>query len=363
LLGLVYVLAACSNDLDALVCKPGQCPSDLADSGGELETTEPPWLPALPDRDRRDACEACAKEKCRDARDYCLEDDACTAQLGCTRDCSDPGCLRECQSEHAGAGWWSPWWEDLFVCVFRSCPAECNTGRNWGCSHEFDWPRTEESRIPVRARVGGSSGPAQIALGGTPPFTLAGARVRVCPMGGCEGGVFDQGVLDAANSAQLDLPVEGLAGDFRGYLEIESTEVGRLETRYRMHLAPIGLPGEVRMPFADSAVAGDWRSSDGFAAVWAFVVDCTAILGRGLRFELVGQPEAEVEYLGVAFGLDPLAQEAPIGVALLPEVAEGLITLRAVLAEMGDEVARRSVPIRNGWMTEVTLSPPAASPE
>src|SRR5947207_11818786 len=61
---LPCVLAACSNNLDAL----------FETDGGATEVAVP-LLPATPDDTRvREACSACAASQCQDARASCLED-------------------------------------------------------------------------------------------------------------------------------------------------------------------------------------------------------------------------------------------------------------------------------------------------
>lgn len=78
------VVAACAYDRDALY-EPA--------AGHAL-----PLLPFKPDLERRDACTACATERCTAQREACLADTECVELLDCRGDCSDPACLSRCGS-------------------------------------------------------------------------------------------------------------------------------------------------------------------------------------------------------------------------------------------------------------------------
>jgi hypothetical protein len=136
---VLAALTACSNNPEALYCQPGECARE-ADSG-TAPLDEPPWLPAQPDDGVIDDCTACAMERCAMARDYSLDDDACTALLTCKSKCWHPACLAECEADYG----FSAWYDDLWVCTFGSCGAECAAGQNWACVDRFDW-RPPESR-------------------------------------------------------------------------------------------------------------------------------------------------------------------------------------------------------------------------
>lgn len=353
--------SACSNELDDLIERPAQ------DAGARpwsaADPAEPPWLPILPDQDVIADCEACARSTCERERADCLEDSACTAQLECMRTCSDPACAQRCRSTHAAGGWWSPYWEDLFVCAYGSCRAECNTGANWGCSQRFDWPRADSASLDVHARFWGTSATARVAYGADAlGFEISGARVRVCSLfGGCEGGPFDEGVLDASGGARLAVPVEGGAETFAGHFEVESEEAGRFQTRYRVHLEPIGAPTELRLAFIDSAepvVKLGWRPEADAASMWTYVVDCTVNLASGVRMAVAEQPAAEVTYLTRTLELRASETEAPVGIAFLPRLAlatQAQVTVRALLADA--QVAARRIPLRAGVMTQLSLGP------
>jgi hypothetical protein len=103
-----------------------------------------------------------------------------------------------------------------------------------------------------------------------------------------------------------------------------------------------------------------WLPSDESTSIWVYVVDCTLVLGSGLRVELPDQPEAPVVYYGANSALDLSAQQTQLAIAFIPAVAEPRdqqIAVRAVVEASGEEVARRTLVVRNGWMAQVVLGP------
>jgi hypothetical protein len=76
-LWLAVALCACSNDPKALYA----------------DAPALPLLPFLPDEDRIDDCEACAREQCNAERDACIADPDCADLLDCRGKCNNPACL------------------------------------------------------------------------------------------------------------------------------------------------------------------------------------------------------------------------------------------------------------------------------
>jgi hypothetical protein len=356
------VLCACSNDPSALY-RQSAGDAGSAEATDVHEAKAPPILPAQPDPDHVSACEACARDNCVKARAGCLGDDACTAQLECSGACSDPGCLQRCAADTGVEGQWSIWWEDLFVCAYQMCETECNTGQNWACEDHFDWPSAEQQTIRVHARFQGWDYSTRLGFdfgNGEGGADFSGAHVSVCNTSdSCSGGVSDQGVLDAASSAWLELPAP-----FRSHFELV-----RGTLQYRVHYLPIARPIDVPMFLLDYYLGGTtfaigWVPSDQSAALWAKVTDCTGVLGRNVRVELPNQAQAKVAYLTSGGTLDLAAHQTATGFAFVPEVdvpTGGRIAISAVFADGDQTVAERTLPMRDGWITALSLGPRSRS--
>ena len=283
--------AACERDRDAL----------YSGAAG----AEAPLAPIVPDEDRVSACEDCAAEQCGQAREACLEDDACTGLLHCTGSCSDPACVVACEVAHG----WSPWFEDMRACMAPSCGAACGLGENWDCLGDYDWPGATEIPFGVDLWFADVTGAAIAAR--TEPF-LPGARVRVCFDPTCDE-VGDEGVVGGDNRVTLDLRPSSFGTDFRDYFEVDDG-TGRVLLTYWLPLARAGFARlahhwvltriEGWHPEEPGAVSLDPRQS----RIVVLPLDCSLAGALGMRVELAEAPEAPVLY-----GLVLTASMAPPG--------------------------------------------------
>lgn len=340
----------CHHDRDAFYE-----PSGTAGAGDAI-TTEPPPLPALPDMEVRDACEACAMEKCRGARDACLEDDACTELLDCKGICDDPACLQECQARLG----FSSWYDDLWACVFGQCPAECGVGRNWGCTGDYAWPEPERPTFEVTVRF---RTPVEWPSTRETVFDsfLIGAEVRSCPPldGPCLDPI-DSGVVDAASTVDLSQTVT--LGQI-GYFEVESDTHTSFGQRELLYGYPAPWRGEVRWSYItrqNLAFLAGWVGSatSTSGAVAIMVGDCLGSPAEGARVTLPGVPEADVRHFR---NLALSGDETDSGFAFAPAIpAASLkerVAVEAFRTDRDEQVAERAIWVRPGWITHAVLYP------
>ena len=360
--GFAYGLSACSNDGDALICDPSQCPGD-ADASGAPGQGEPPWLPALPDVQNRDACEACAKASCGTTRAACLEDDACTALLRCEGEADNPADLQTCEAEHG----FSPWYDDHWACVlFESCATECKSGENWGCVGRYDWPPAPEDHFPVTFHF---KNPRRSAFtGGDSRVELfrAGAQARTCKSadGDCTlDDLVDTDRVDASNRVELEVAFPGFSRNFTGRLEIDSDPDDVLSLPDRILGLPLSRKGEVRVFVANlgslQSLSGGAIDHDS-APLTITVRDCLGTAAPGIRLQLPDLPETEPRYAVLFSALGDGPTDAS-GLALVVDVPEpqrsGAVTVQAFRGDGGEPVAERYAFVRAGWTTHLILYP------
>lgn len=333
----VVALAACSNDLDALFCEP-DCP--VPDAGAE--DGEPPILPRLPDEAAVPACEACVEQNCweEQERASCLSDLTCAAPLKCWGTCGDPGCSEECRGIFFG----ERYDQNLLECTyFGQCAAECQSGYNWGCTGDFNWPEVDSLGLSAHVRF-------------APTIALAGSTARACPSAGCDDSV-ERVPLDAANGADLELPTTTTFRNFSGFFELERDEPGSSGIHNRIFYSPLANGVSRHIDFQPdwlTTLLLGWVPSSSSAALWAYVYDCTLVEASGrVRVELLERPTATVLYASSVAELEGNG-------AFFPELSVSgdteLVTVQAIV--LGDEVvAERQIPIRAGWTSHVFLTP------
>ncbi len=371
LLVLACALApsGCSNDLDELFCEP-ECPEAAPDAGGD--GAQPArLLPFLPDPNAVDECAECFEKKCEAEIANCFEDDACTSQLQFASECDDPGCFEEYRGE-AGMAGASPFATDTLACKNRECASECQVGLNWACVGDFRWPKATVPFIEQRVRFGTSFQAFGVGNDTGARAALAGASVRICTSFICE---TASQVLDASNSALVQLPTGNSDGTFRGFFEVEDDEIGIVGTHYRVYWPPLARPGVSAMPIVPESYTGPalaWLPSPELAALWVYVGDCTQTTqGARIRVELGNRPSEPVAY-GTPDGLSLEALETTAGAAFFPALSVSpalsslpdseTVTVQAVWLSGREPVeekvvARREVSLRKGWTTIVYLSP------
>lgn len=356
-------LAGCTHDRSELYAPP------VARDVG----TEPPILPALPDVDKRAACEACAKDKCATSRDNCLEDDDCVAQLRCKGKCSDPACLEACDVAHA----FSIWYRDYQFCVLGlgdrggQCIVECGVGENWGCLGQYAFREASNKAYELELRFVGPSDPDDPnRLFAFPP--LAGASVRACG----DAALTDCGIPDnsqvlagatigAYNSATLELrglyhrPMQITGGGASELAELYDRPCTGPQQREVTFLSRVAV-NQLR-PGAGSGDVGFPLDGPDRTNVLVEQGDCLAAGAPGVRFALFGEPDPDRAYVDLSAGSGGLDRTDSSGFGVLGVGLGGRPSRTLVLeghrADGGEVLSRRSVEVALAWSTSVYLLP------
>ncbi|HEX7480189.1 MAG TPA: hypothetical protein VF331_20485 [Polyangiales bacterium] len=338
-----------------------------------------PQLPALPDVGRIDACQVCAQQKCSVQRAACLEDASCNQLLACRGKCSNPACLQRCTAAHG----FSPWYSDLWACVFTDhCAKPCATGENFGCVDDYEAVRaeTQAERFSVllhfkNPRTGlayaytGDERDEQFVVG-------AAARSCLAPVAATtECQVIDSATVGPANTVALDVRAHQVLRYFNGTIEVESNDSSTAAPDFlrqnalhdRYMLPPLAEATEFRLyvfwlSWVRSAVldtSGATFDVQHAAPLAIYMEDCAGAPARGLRFELPEQPGLQVlhQVSDSSFG-----DETDTGSALVGDIPDPFrqqaIVIQAVQVKTRKIVAKRNeIYVRPRWMTHVWLSP------
>jgi hypothetical protein len=353
---LALAAVACSHDFDALYEGTG---GDGAEGRADSGTSEPgeglPWLPALPDLDRRSECERCARSMCEDARAECLKDDDCIDELSCKAECDDPACLQRCNALHE----WSSWYGDYAECVFGQCRSECNVGNNWGCRDNYDWPDAPADASSFEVEFRFTDHPT---LGSEPMGTPLRTSVRAC-RDELLCSELDYGTIGVDHSVRLQLIADdGSHRDFRGYLELDEVRGGELYERF--YPTPLARAQAYYAAPARTAVDAPMIDLEQ-ARVRAIVFDCLVAPVAGARVTLPDSGSSEITALTLEDqGWVPGATSAT-GIALLmnlPESAtEAMQVVRAVHDDSGAPIGERAIWLRPELETAVMLGPSTIS--
>jgi hypothetical protein len=355
---LLLSVPACTNDLSQLYCDPAEATCGPEGSGGtesEALLGEPPIVPFLPNEAFIESCEACVHDTCEAERDACLEDDACTTQLRCWGECSDPGCREECRARAALDGA-SPFYEDLESCTWTDCSAECNALSNYDCAGKYDWPvnAREDGTVPAFPRFGASVVPGQRE-------DLADATLQVCDAAwGC--GLGEASVRFRADlRAEVALPLRS-PGIFRGFYELEYPDRGAVTGRYRIFDSPRVAGGSFDVLYWSLGVIYALLpvTSEPEGVIGTGAMDCTGQYAAGTSFELVGRDEVEVLHLS-GLSVLPNVKESPLGAAFVTGLARGgqdeTVTVRTQAAGKPNVFPDRGVLVSPGWITSVRMWP------
>lgn len=350
--GVSFALG-CSNNLNSLFVKSAA----RADAGTATVKPEPvPLLPAQPDMAHRVGCEQCAKDACDVARMNCLEDDDCTAELRCKGKCSDPACLQTCGAESSS----SSWYRDYAICVFGQCPTECNTGHNFDCQGNYDWPATE-SGLQSSFEVTFNFAPDPISFMSTSTIQTAGVGL---PVQACADAMIcsdlDHGVVGIDGKVKLTLSPNAIPPrDFRGYLKLDDDGYGEGQLLYtpplsRSQTCFVGTIGSNVFP------PGTDRSRP---LVIANVSDCLGLGVPSARVSLPDLPQINaMAFVGfVAWSMGPTSAA---GIAALVDLPGSAISTKVrVHAERSDGslISERAVWVRPGFATALGLMPAARS--
>jgi hypothetical protein len=334
------VLAAvgCSNDIDSLFAKT----QHGADAGAK-PTVKPeplPTLPALPDMNHVAGCEQCAKDTCDKARTNCLEDDDCTAELRCKGKCSDVACLQKC----LGPSGSSPWYGDYSKCVFGQCPTECNTGNNFECQGNYDWPAAVTANFDVTFQFDNNT-------------NLARDTIRVCGDGvDCTG---DQAVVGLDNSVTLNFNASTAVRpfDFRGRLEVDAGSKG---ARLILYLPPLSRTQKYAYPALTTTPA---QADGARPTVTVGVGDCLGAVVAGATISLPDFPDVKALAFNASFGFaeGPTTAAGLAALVNLPDsAATDKVRVRAERPD-GQVITEQSVWVRPGFLTWIALAPAARS--
>jgi hypothetical protein len=313
--------------------------------------TDPP-LPFVPAEEFTDSCVRCAKDSCADLAELCMRDATCRAVLTCRARCKDPACIACCGSFmrvgndfSADFGLPTVAEESALFTSYEKCMAvgncrgSCGTGLNWECveSSAYRWPKDLRRDLPVQLEVRSAE-----------DFGIVPARVDAYGVGDTE--PLDSGETGGWGQLTLNL---GARATFNGYFEVvpKDTEFARMlsysGTLFRpARVSLLGVPAETgAIPDVDHAV------------VLLGVSDCLGYPASGVSFSLRGI-DSKAAYID---GDESLQLDADStfesGIGIFPPVMTQGQMVR-VDAEQGQRaVARASVLIRGGYITDVNLYP------
>jgi hypothetical protein len=336
---------------------------------GVAEAGEPPlpFLPFVPRPEHADTCTSCAAAKCNTQHQACVDDPQCRELLRCYGACSDPLCIARCGSyDLLDYAWNGPntlaagrrGAESALLTAYQrcvpvyDCPTDCGYGLDWGClkNNRYRWPRwpyMEKSPLHLQLEL---LFPNDIGVS---------ARVSAyLPFGG------PAGILSKEPNGWGQVELE-FSGAFDGFLQIES-DPGALD---EFHVLDYSGPF-----FRDTRLSRDVFPIDvhppyphaGFAGVIIGVTDCVGSPASGITFELEeasGQPYAywsqkdRFVFGGKTdeAGAGGFADVSPANVGAFASGGDATVT---VLAKHDEQtVARRTVSLRENWLTSVVLRP------
>ncbi len=336
-------------------------------------------LPALPDPARIDACRICASRQCSAQRSACVDDTKCNRLLTCRGKCSDPACLQSCTA----ADGFSPWYNDLWACVFIDhCAEPCATGENFGCVDHYEEARAAQDveRVSLLLHFKNPRTRLAYAYPGDERDEqfVVGAAARSCPApttATTECQPIDTGNVGPDDTVRLDLRVHQLLRYFNGTIEVEAQDTSsaapdlfRQNTwRDRYLLPPLAQATEFRLyvfwlGWIRSALreaSGTTLDTEHAAPLAIYMEDCMGAPARGLRFELPEQPGLNVEHQ-VSDG--SFSDQTDTGSAVVGDVPDSMrqqaIVVQAVQVETNKVVAKRNeIYVRPRWTTHVWLTP------
>jgi hypothetical protein len=327
--------------------------SSVADEGKPL-----PFVPFVPEPEYAETCTSCAAEKCNPQHQACVDDPQCRELLRCYGACSDPLCIARCGSydllDYSWGGPHGPFAgrrgaESALLSAYQrcvsvyDCPTDCGYGLDWGClkNNRYRWPSgsyLEKSPLHLQLEL---MFPNDIGVS---------ARVSAYLPSGAAAGFLSR---EPNGWGQVELEFTGV---FDGFLQIES-EPGALD---EFHILDYSGPF-----FRDTRLSRDVFPSDvhppyphaGFAGVIIGVTDCVGAPASGITFEFEEVPGQSYSYYSLKDQFDFSGKTDETGAGGFADVspADGTVT---VLAKHGEQtVARRTVSLRENWLTSVVLRP------
>lgn len=314
-----------------------------------------PLLSFVPDGDHASECKRCAEAQCSKQYNACAVDARCRQYLQCRGTCSDPVCSARCGSYAlyddvllSGAlpgrhGEEVPLFGDYHRCVsVDRCLDACGWGLNYECMRGYRWPvRADDAniRLDLELRDYGVGAPLVNVSAQTP-------------------NVGTTALLPIANEqktsswGQLQIDLGGTV--FDGVLQIDADApekfgtlayIGRVfrDTRMSFTIAPL------RLIEFDDALAT--------SRLWIAAFDCAGAPASGLTFGLEdahGDPFYIVGNLQASLS----GPTDGLGTGGFDRVVVNGTPLVSVYAERdGEVVARKTVMLRPGWETKVSLWP------
>jgi hypothetical protein len=322
-----------------------------------------PLLPFVPEPEYAETCTSCATQMCSAQHQACVDNTQCKEMLRCYGGdaCSDPLCIARCGSyDLLDYAWRSggpvqgrrgaevALFSAYQACVsVDNCPTDCGWGLDWGCldkSPRYRWPPGLGVNLKLELLF--------------PEGGLVSARVSAYATGTATGmGFVNQLPRETGGWGQVEL--EFPPGNFDGFLQIESDAGALYEVRMLDYSGPF---------FRDTRLSRNVFPVDlrppsphaGFAGVIIAATDCIGAPASGITFELEGASGQVYSYApeNPPWSVWVLGANSDVsGVGGFADVSPANTTV-TVLAKRGEQtVARRTVYLRENWLTSVILRP------
>jgi hypothetical protein len=349
---------------------PPPAPSDAGPPKPKPKPKPMPLVPFIPQPEYAATCESCASQNCNAEHQACVDDPQCRELLRCYGACSDPLCIARCGSyDLLDYSWGGPHGvyagrrgaESALLSAYQRCVSvyggclttgccltACGWGLDWGClqSSRYRWPigrsgpYLEKSPLHLKLEL---MFPNDIGVPARVSTYLPSGPAGFLPR-------------EPNGWGQVELEFSGVLD---GFLQIES-DTGALD---EFHILDYSGPF-----FRDTRLSRDVFPIDvhppyphaGFAGVIIGVTDCVGAPASGITFELEGAsgPSGQsYSYYSVKDMFDFGGKTDETGAGGFADVspANGTVT---VLAKRGEQtVARRTVSLRENWLTSVVLRP------
>jgi hypothetical protein len=336
-----------------------------SESGGAGADNLPkalPLLPFVPQPQFMDTCTSCAVQKCDAQHQACVDDPQCRELLRCYSACSDPVCIARCGSydllDYSWGGPSGPFagrrgaevslLSSYQRCISSyGCPTDCGWGLDWGCldnSNRYRWPTGPylENRplhlkleVVFRNNIGASA-----RVSAYNPWGVGMGALWLAPR---ETDGWGQVELEFSSVVDAVLQIESSAGALDEFRMLDYSGPFFRNTRLSHDVFPIDLP-----PVSPHA---------GFAGVIIAVSDCIGAPAAGIAFELEGASGQSYSYYGLMDQFVLGANTDQTGAGGFADVSPTNTTV-TVLAKHGERtVARRTVYLRQDWLTSVVLRP------
>ncbi|MGZ3451520.1 MAG: hypothetical protein ACXVEF_18060 [Polyangiales bacterium] len=292
-------------------------------------------------------CASCGRSSCCGDESACMRDLECAELLACEQHCDpyDGPCLGECERAHPSAREAA---RAFVACIEDRCPADCTPTR-WRCLVDPTPPAAAPPMLP-RLEI-------LFALSAYIDRTaLAGVSVRACGImdRDCASPQSKTAVTDASGVATLTIE----QSVFSGYFELTGATIAPAllfvdELRSEQYFArPFLTPSDLTV-LASSIVPQ--QPDKGALAITAY--DCSQQPSAGAHFAIdpgVGASSVYVD--GGLFSATATRTDA-LGLGGFLDVDPKTIAIHTTVPALGLELPIRSVFVRAGFVSYVTVSP------